>query len=49
MKRIDFSLDQKVLKADWVLFFLSSRSTSLKDNLVSFTRCVYESSEIQSL
>lgn len=49
MKRAAFSLGQKVLKGGWVLFFLSSRSTSFKDNLVSFTRCVYESSEIQSL
>lgn len=48
MKRLDFSLNQKVLKGGWVLFFLSSRSTGLKDNLVSFTRCVYESHEMQS-
>lgn len=48
-KRLDLSLNQKALKGGWVLFFLSSRSKSLKDNLVSFTRCVYERCEMQSL
>lgn len=48
-KRLALSLNQKALKGGWVLFFLSSRSKSLKDNLVSFTRCVYERCEMQSL